>query len=105
MSDQQKAAIRGAILRYLDLVYPQAVTLRLLHGELDLFGFTVLMEDLSFHVAALAEKELVWIMPQTGLRDGVLVRLVKITAKGIDFQNALNRASAESPQSVDRETG
>jgi len=59
MATRQKELIRGKILYYLALIYPQAATLPLLQGELDLFGYPVPMNELNFHLAYLAEKELV----------------------------------------------
>lgn len=89
-----KAIIRGKILYYLALIYPQAATLPLLQGELDLFGYPVPMDELNLHLAYLAERELVsrdyYRPPQRGSRRPVPLRkveLVKITAKGIDYHD------------------
>ncbi|MBI1940597.1 MAG: hypothetical protein HYS33_03715 [Acidobacteria bacterium] len=82
---RHKEIVRGKILYYLALIYPQAATLPLLQGELDLFGYAVVMDELNFHVAYLAEKGLVTyenVRPQNARR---AVTLVKITAKGIDL--------------------
>ena len=58
-SVRHKEVIRGKILYYLGLIYPQAATLPLLQGELDIFGYPVPLEELNFHVAYLTEKGLV----------------------------------------------
>ena len=87
MATRQKELIRGKILYYLALIYPQAATLPLLQGELDLFGYPVPMNELNFHLAHLAEKELVSLENQGGLQPRRKVTLVKITAKGIDYQD------------------
>jgi len=96
MATRQKELIRGKILYYLALIYPQAATLPLLQGELDLFGYPVPMNELNFHLAYLAEKELVSLEnPSAGRTAGPSadgqprrkVTLVKITAKGIDYQD------------------
>ena len=55
---RQKELIRGKILQYLALIYPSAATLPLLQGELDIFGYPVPLEEVSFHVAYLSEKAL-----------------------------------------------
>jgi hypothetical protein len=79
--------IRGKILQYLSLIYPQSATLPLLQGELDFFGYPVTLEDLNFQLAYLTEKGLVAFdlarAPNTLRR----VSLVKITAKGIDYRD------------------
>ena len=59
MATRRKEIIRGKILYYLALIYPQPATVPLLQGELDLFGYPVLMDELNFHLAYLAEKGLV----------------------------------------------
>jgi len=87
MAIRQKELIRGKILYYLALVYPQAVTLPLLQGELDLFGYPVPIDELRFHLAYLAEKELVAVEEPGSLQPRRKVTLVKITAKGIDYQD------------------
>jgi hypothetical protein len=87
MAILQKELIRGKILYYLALVYPQAVTLPLLQGELDLFGYPVPMDELRFHLAYLAEKELVALDEPGGIQPRRKVTLVRITAKGIDYQD------------------
>jgi hypothetical protein len=91
---RQKEIIRGKILYYLKLIYPQSATLPLLQGELDIFGYPVPLDDLDFHVAYLAEKGLVNVdnlrgpVP-SGMGRGPHARrsitLVKISAKGIDY--------------------
>ncbi len=81
---RQKEVVRGKILYYLKLIYPQAATLPLLQGELDIFGYPVPMEDLDFHVAYLAEKGLVAVEKTRGPRAHRPVTLVRITARGID---------------------
>ena len=74
------------ILHYLALIYPQAATLPLLQGELDLLGYPVLTDELNLHLAYLSEKGL--IIPVLDLRAQVRrpsALVVKITAKGIDY--------------------
>jgi hypothetical protein len=88
MATRRKEIIRGKILHYLALVYPQPVTLPLLQGELDLFGYPVPMDELNFHLAYLTEKGLVALENPSAVRqptDRRRVTLVKITAKGIDY--------------------
>jgi hypothetical protein len=83
----QKEIIRGKILYYLALVYPQAVTLPLLQGELDLFGYPVPMDELKFHLAYLSEKGLVTVEDGGSVQPRRRVALAKITAKGIDVHD------------------
>jgi hypothetical protein len=87
MAKLQKEIVRGKILYYLALVYPQAVTLPLLQGELDLFGYPVPIEELKFHLAYLAEKGMVTIEEPGSLQPRRKVALVKITARGIDYHD------------------
>ena len=87
MAILHKELIRGKILYYLALVYPQAVTLPLLQGELDLFGYPVPTDELKFHVAYLEEKGMVSVEEPGGLQPRRKVALVKITARGIDYQD------------------
>jgi hypothetical protein len=90
MPMRRKEIIRGKILYYLALIYPQPATLPLLQGELDLFGYPVLMDELNFHLAYLAEKGLVSLEnlgPPAGGQPRRKVTLVKITAKGIDYHD------------------
>jgi len=82
---RHKEIVRGKILYYLALIYPQPATLPLLQGELDLFGYPVLMDELNFHLAYLAEKGLVSLENVRGPHSHRPVTLVKITAKGIDY--------------------
>lgn len=82
---RHKEIVRGKILYYLGLIYPQAATLPLLQGELDIFGYPVPMEELNFHVAYLAEKKFVAVEPVRGPRSRREIPLVKITAQGIDY--------------------
>ncbi|MGH9325427.1 MAG: hypothetical protein ACRD2B_01860 [Terriglobia bacterium] len=79
--------IRGKILYYLGLIYPQAATVPLLQGELDFFGYPIPLEELSFHVAYLAEKGLVVVEGVKGSQSYRTVSLIKITAKGIDYRD------------------
>jgi hypothetical protein len=81
---RHKEIVRGKILYYLALIYPQAATLPLLQGELDLFGYPVPMDELNFHVAYLTEKGLVTFENAHPPKARRAVTLVKITAKGID---------------------
>ena len=82
---RHKEIIRGKILYYLDLIYPQAATLPLLQGELDIFGYPVRLEELNFHIAYLTEKGLVAVELVRGPRSRREIPLVKITAQGIDY--------------------
>jgi hypothetical protein len=84
---RQKEIIRGKILYYLGLIYPQSATLPLLQGELDFFGYPVTLEDLNFHIAYLVEKSLVAVEGVRGFQTFRNVSLVKITAKGIDYRD------------------
>jgi hypothetical protein len=85
MATREKEIVRGKILHYLALVYPQPVTLPLLQGELDLFGYPVPMDELNFHLAYLTEKGLVALEDAGSVQPRRKVALVKITAKGIDY--------------------
>lgn len=98
---RQKEIVRGKILYYLALVYPQAVTLPLLQGELDLFGYPVPMDELIGHLAYLGEKGMVkseeTIVPASRnprLPGARMVHLIKITAKGIDYHDGRLPADA-----------
>lgn len=82
---RHQEVIRGKILYYLSLIYPQAATLPLLQGELDIIGYPVPMEDLNFHIAYLAEKGLLAVENIRGARSTRKVTLVRITARGIDY--------------------
>jgi len=82
---RHKELIRGKILFYLKLIYPQTATMQLLQAELDYFGYPIPSEDLSFHVAYLSEKGLVEVEGVRGPYSQRKVNLVKITAHGIDF--------------------
>ena len=82
---RHKEIVRGTILYYLKLIYPQSATLPLLQGELDIFGYPLPLDDLDFHVAYLAEKGLVNVENIRGPHARRYITLVKITAKGIDF--------------------
>ena len=84
-SIRHKEVIRGKILYYLALIYPRAATLPLLQGELDIFGFAVPADELSYHVAYLAEKGLASVDEVRGPVPRRKIPLVKITAKGIDY--------------------
>jgi hypothetical protein len=80
---RQKEIVRGKILYYLNLIYPQVATLPLLQGELDIFGYPTALEELNFHVAYLAEKGLVAVQRVRGPRSKREIPLVKITAQGM----------------------
>lgn len=82
---RHKEIVRGKILYYLALIFPQSATLPLLQGELDFFGYPVPLEELSFHIAYLAEKGLVAVEGVRGPHSHRNITLVKITAKGIDY--------------------
>ena len=82
---RQSEIVRGKILYYLSLIYPQAATLPLLQGELDIFGYPVPTEELNRMVAYLAEKRLVAIESVRGPVAHRMLNLVKITVRGIDY--------------------
>ena len=82
---RQMEIVRGKILYYLKLIYPQPATLPLLQGELDIFGYPLPIEDLEFHAAYLAEKGLINLENMHGAQARRCVALAKITAKGIDY--------------------
>lgn len=84
---RHKEIIRGKILYYLGLIYPQPATLPLLQGELDFFGYPVTLEEVNFQVAYLAEKGLITVEGARGPQSLRSVPLVKITAKGIDYRD------------------
>jgi hypothetical protein len=84
---RQKEILRGKILQYLGLIYPQPATLPLLQGELDFFGYPITLDELNFHLAYLAEKGLVAFESARGPKTLRSVILVKITAKGIDYRD------------------
>lgn len=86
-SFRQKEVIRGKILDYLALVYPQPATFPLLQGELDIFGYPVPVEELQFHVAYLAEKGYLSLSKIRGPHSRREIALVKITARGIDYRD------------------
>ena len=77
--------VRGKILYYLILIYPQPATLPLLQGQLDIFGYSVLLDQLTFHLAYLAEKGFVSLEQARGPQGRQKITLVRITAKGIDY--------------------
>ncbi len=87
MTIRRQEVIRGRLLYYLALLYPQAATLTLLQGEMDLVGYPMMADDLRFHVAYLAEKGLVSVERQRGPLGRREVELVKITARGIDYHD------------------
>jgi hypothetical protein len=80
-----REVIRGKIIYYLALIYPQPATVPLLQGELDIFGYPVSTEQLNFHIAYLEEKGLVSVEQKRGPKSAREIALVKITAKGIDY--------------------
>ena len=82
---RQKELMRGKIMFYLHLIYPQTATLPLLQAELDYFGYPLPMDELNFHVAYLAEKGLVEVESARGTHTRGTITLVKITARGIDL--------------------
>lgn len=83
---RHKEILRGKILYYLAMIYPQPATLLLLQGELDLLGYSVTSEELNFHVAYLAEKDLVSVTSSKGPQSPRGIPLIKITVKGIDYK-------------------
>ena len=82
---RQKELIRGKILYYLKLIYPQAATLPLLQAEMDYFGYPLPLEELSFHVAYLREKGLIELEGVRGPYSPRSIHMAKITARGIDL--------------------
>jgi predicted transcriptional regulator with HTH domain len=84
---RHKEMIRGKILFYLALVYPHSTSMSLLQGELDIFGYPVPMDDMNFHVAYLAEKGFVGVEIVRGPSRHTPMKLVTITAKGIDYND------------------
>ncbi len=85
---RKQELIRGKILYYLALIFPKAATLALLQGELDILGYAVPLDELNYHLAYLADKEMVTIESAHGGRGPQghpKVTLVKITARGIDY--------------------
>ena len=85
VSLRHKEIIRGKILNCLALMYPRAATLPLIQGELDIFGYPVPLDEVSFHVAYLAEKGLASVEEVRGPVPRKKIPLVKITARGIDY--------------------
>lgn len=77
--------VRGKILHYLSLIYPNAATLPLLQGELDMLGYPVPTEELTFHLAYLKDKGLVALENQQGKPSPRKIMLVRATAQGIDY--------------------
>lgn len=82
---RKSEVVRGKILFYLTLIYPRPATLPLLQGQLDIFGYPVPLEELAFHLAYLAEKNLVALESLRGPAAQEKINLVRITAKGIDY--------------------
>jgi hypothetical protein len=82
---RQKELIRGKMLYYLKLIYPQTATLPLLQAEMDYFGYPIPLEELSFHLAYLREKGLVELEGVRGPHSPRSINMVKITARGIDM--------------------
>lgn len=82
---RHKEIIRGKILYYLGLIYPQSATLPLLQGELDFLGYPTAIDSLNFQVAYLAEKGLISVEAVRGPHTQRKVSLAKITARGIDY--------------------
>lgn len=85
ISLRHKEIVRGKILYYLSLVYPSPATLPLLQGELDIFGYPVPLDELTFHLAYLAEKGMASVEEARGRLAHRKISLVRITAKGIDY--------------------
>ncbi len=87
MTMRHKEVVRGKMLYYLALIYPQSATLSLLQGELDFLGYPLPLDELSFHIAYLAEKGLVSVEGVRGPLSYRNITLVKITARGIDYHD------------------
>ncbi len=85
MSQRKNELIRGKILHYLALVYPNAVTLPLIQGELDILGYPVPADELTFHLAYLCDKGLAVLDKQSSGRSIPKVTLIRATAEGIDY--------------------
>ena len=84
---RKRELIRGKILYYLSLVYPHPTSLSMLQGELDIFGIPVPMDEMDYHVAYLSEKGFVALEQGRGSVGGRNVKLVTITARGIDYRD------------------
>ena len=82
---RQKELIRGKILFYLNLIYPQTATMPLLQAEMDYFGYPIPLEELTFHIAYLTEKGLVQAEGVRGTYSHRNAHRVRITARGIDY--------------------
>jgi hypothetical protein len=87
MGTQNNAIIRGKILYYLALIYPQAATFALVQGNLQLFGYPAPMDELDLHLTYLVKKKLVSLDKFNRSHRVRRVRVVKITAKGIDYHD------------------
>jgi len=85
ISLRHKELLRGKIMFYLNLIYPQTATFPLLQAELDYFGFPLPLDELHFHVAYLTEKGFVETETARGPHTRGAMTLVKITARGIDL--------------------
>src|SRR2546428_2646173 len=93
-SVRHKEVIRGKILYYLALIYPRAATLPLLQADLDIFGFPVPSDELSYHVAYLVEKGLASADESRAPVPRRKIPLVEITAKGIDYYDGRQPADS-----------
>lgn len=85
MSLRRKEVVRGKVLFYLNLIYPQSATIPLLQAEMDYFGYSLPLEELSAHIAYLTEKGMVQIESLRGPYSPRSSQRVKITARGIDY--------------------
>jgi hypothetical protein len=86
-SARHNEIVRGKILQYLGMIYPQPATPLLLQGELDLLGYSLSLDEINFQVTYLAEKELVSVGSGKGPRTLRSIPLIRITAKGIDYRD------------------
>ena len=86
-NNRQKEFLRGKILYYLGLVFPESTTIPMLQGELDIFGYPSPIEDIVYHVAYLKEKGYVSVEDVRGPQGRGSVTLVRITARGIDYRD------------------
>lgn len=87
MNNRRKEFLRGKILYYLGLVYPESTTLPMLQGELDIFGYPSPIEDITYNVAYLNEKGYVTVENARGPEGRGSIKLVRITARGIDYRD------------------
>src|SRR5690242_17758802 len=82
----QREVTRGEILRQLAEAFPSWLTRRSLLNLLDLAGYSVLEEDLDFHLEYLRAKRLVeFQIHDGGVGKPKVIAIIRITADGIDL--------------------